>query len=325
MEQADDHRVQKGASAGGPRRGGSGASNEAREGIDVKQGIAKAARKDKLLQLLASHGQQARGAVAGYAQARHMVSPQTYRPKPEEPSAQLVRWVQAALCVTLGLRLPLTGTLDAATRAGLLRLQREAGLPQSGAIDTQTLRWLEEQTGVAAPHAEAVAAPWWSDPPSGPLSAPLPPPRDPHAATRSDADAAASPHDMSTAQRPDAVEVPAPQDAAQVEEVPAAAAHTLWRAGERPAAPAAVARMLQREALHGVMTQAFARDWLLDEAERSGRPGTSGVLAELLAWWEEAQNAPQPPLWWLQVQQWAGGEPQKAVDIVRRAWRERTS
>lgn len=274
----------------------------------MNQAKVRSAQRDKVLQLLGGLTGTAAMPAAGYAMAQRMASPQTYRPRPQDAPAQLVRWVQAGLCAMLGLRLPLTGQVDAATRAALLRLQGEAGLPQTGAIDAETVAWLERALGLPAPHLHATESPLWSAAVAPPQPAAGPPPKDPdNPAAEAAADEAAH------------------RDPSSAADETAAAAHTLWRAGESTPTPAqtlAVARLLQREALHAVMTLAVARDWLDEELARSGRQGSSGLLAEVLAWWAAAQRADPQPTWWIDVEAMAATHPHDAVERVRRAWRE---
>lgn len=276
-----------------------------------------AARKHKMLDLLAKSQAGAQATqMAGYDATRRMASPQTYRPKPEDPAAKLTRWVQAALCALLGLKLPLTGVMDAATRAALLRFQREAGLAQTGAVDDATVRKLEAMVGVPAPQAQTPPPPWNAQ---QPRAAPTKP--QPKQAKDDNATASSEP-------QPDDGRH-AFEDHGGVHRYGEAEAHQLWRDGEiqsngNALQAMSVERFMQREAVHGAMTLAFTRDWLKDELERTGRQGESALLAEVLAWWERAVSAEpdRQPKWLQEVTQLARPKQDEAVARLRHAWQK---
>ena len=70
---------------------------------------------------------------------------------------RLVQWAQAALSLTLGLRLAVDGVLGATTAAALRRFQRQAGLAESGRLDAATRTALAEACGHPPPEGTAVA------------------------------------------------------------------------------------------------------------------------------------------------------------------------
>jgi hypothetical protein len=70
---------------------------------------------------------------------------------------EYVRWIQSALNQLQGLRLPVSGVMDAATRSALRSFQRSKGVPPDGIAgpDTeQALREARRPAGSAAPAAE---------------------------------------------------------------------------------------------------------------------------------------------------------------------------
>lgn len=81
------------------------------------------------------------------------------------PARLLERWVQAALTVILGVRLPLTGQWGESTRTALLQFQKVMGLPVHGHLDTATLKALEQAVGLPAPRDGSFAGlrPRWQD------------------------------------------------------------------------------------------------------------------------------------------------------------------
>ncbi len=229
-----------------------------------------------------------------YDQGKMITSPAALRPRATDPAQRLTRWVQAALITLLGIKLPLDGVMSTALRAALLAFQKKAGLTQSGAVDSDTLKLLQEMVGLPAPAGNETAPPPWAD--AKPAEAPQQPKEKPSKNKVEGAEADKTP------------------------EVPAAVGHA--DSAER-LQRLVLERFLQREALQAVMAQAFERNWLAAEAERSGRVGESALLAELLAWWERAQ-APEretPPLWMGEVTSLARAKPNEAVELVRKAWR----
>src|SRR5260370_18094289 len=78
-------------------------------------------------------------------------------PYPDEPlpaGSEYMRWVQSALNDVLGLRLPLHGIADSATRSAIRSFQQREGLPVDGALGPDTERSLIAATaGEPPPHA----------------------------------------------------------------------------------------------------------------------------------------------------------------------------
>lgn len=283
-----------------------------------------AKHKNKMLSMLAKfEPTSGRAGAFRYDQAKTIVNPAAFRPKPVDPVQRLIRWVQAALMTVLGVKLPLDGTMNQATRAALLKFQKLAGLPQTGVIDSSTLSQLEKIVDLPAPRAAQTPPPPWLDQPVAPVK-PLKP-------KGSDKDKGAHSADaLPSADTADAVQVGHSFEGRTGHHHDGQAdAHQLW-AAKAPASSAerlqtlVMDRFLQREALQGVMTLAFARDWIHQELDRTGRKGDSALLAEMLAWWERAQ-APErevPPSWLVQVAALAQHDMAKAADQVRAAWRQ---
>ena len=77
--------------------------------------------------------------------------PETAQPSAGHASQQRVKWAQAALSVVLGLRLPLDGVLGGTTQAAVRRFQAQAGMAQTGALDSPTVAALAKAIGHAPP------------------------------------------------------------------------------------------------------------------------------------------------------------------------------
>lgn len=65
-----------------------------------------------------------------------------YPPEPSPAGSEHMRWVQSALNDVLGLRLPVHGIADAATRSAIRSFQRREGLPADGLVGADTERAL---------------------------------------------------------------------------------------------------------------------------------------------------------------------------------------
>ena len=83
--------------------------------------------------------------------ARGALPPDAFKPRLPDGAQMMEKWLQAALNVVLGLKLPLDGLLKGETRLALMRFQKEAGLAAHGYLDEKTLRALEVWLGVTAP------------------------------------------------------------------------------------------------------------------------------------------------------------------------------
>lgn len=284
-----------------------------------------------MAKLRGDEAKTAQAGIQGYAHGRAAVAPQAFRSRKVDPLRRMARWVQAALAVTLGIELPLTGVIDSATRAALLSFQKLMGLPQSGAVDTRTLAALEQAVGMAAPRDEA--PPSWMEQERQPPKRPKPK----NAAKDSDA-TATQPSEAPQAAAAEAEPSGHERHSFEVDQGAhgEADAHAL-RVGRRPALDAATAqqeqssatpeqlatqRLLHGEALQAVLTLALERSWIRAELERSGRQGEAALLAELLGFWEKARRAPQPPAWMIAVAKLAGDRQDEAVARLRQAWAE---
>ncbi len=80
-----------------------------------------------------------------------VVPPGALKPQLPEGVLMLEKWVQAALNVALGMKLPVDGVLKGETRLALMRFQKEAGLTAHGYLDEKTLQALEQWVGAHAP------------------------------------------------------------------------------------------------------------------------------------------------------------------------------
>lgn len=247
----------------------------------------------KMLGMLDKHEPtSSRSGAFDYGQGKMLVSPASLRPRTVDPAQRLIRWVQAALITLLGVKLPLDGVMSANLRAALLAFQKKAGLSPSGAVDSETLRLLQDMVGLPAPAGTETAPPPWAE---APRKAPEPPQKP------------KPKHDGEGGKRAPEAEAAADHpDSAQRLQV------------------LVLERFLQREALQAVMAQAFERSWIRDELQRTGRSGDAALLAEVLAWWEQAQSPDRetPPHWMVEVANLARPKPAEAIEVARRAWRE---
>ncbi len=245
----------------------------------------------KMLGMLDKHEpSSSRSGAFDYGQGKLLVSPASLRPRAVDPAQRLIRWVQAALITLLGIKLPLDGVMSTNLRAALLAFQKKAGLSPSGAVDSETLKLLQDMVGLPAPAGTETAPPPWADAPRKAAEPPVKPkPK----------------HDGEAGK-------PAPEAAA---DHPDSAQRLQMLVLER---------FLQREALQAVMAQAFERSWIRDELQRTGRHGDAALLAEVLAWWEQAQSPDReaPPHWMAEVANLARQKPTEAIEVARRAWRE---
>jgi len=247
----------------------------------------------KMLGMLDKHEPaSSRSGGFDYGQGKLLVSPASLRPRAVDPAQRLIRWVQAALVILLGIKLPLDGVMSANLRAALLAFQKKAGLSPSGAVDTETLRLLQDMVGLPAPAGTETAPPPWAE---MPRKTPEPPQKP------------KPKHDAESSKRTGDGELAAdlPDSAQRLQML-------------------VLERFLQREALQAVMAQAFERSWLRDELHRTGRSGDAALLAEVLAWWEQAQSPDRetPPHWMAEVANLARQKPTEAIEVARRAWRE---
>jgi hypothetical protein len=85
-----------------------------------------------------------------------------FPPPQHEPAAapsEYIRWVQSALNNVLGLRLPVDGIMDAATRSAVRSFQQREGLPVDGIVGPETERALSAARNRQAPATDAVQTP----------------------------------------------------------------------------------------------------------------------------------------------------------------------
>jgi len=75
--------------------------------------------------------------VGGYG-----VVPEPYPAEPLPAGSEYMRWVQSALNDVLGLRLPVNGVADSATRSAIRSFQQREGLPADGTVGPDTERAL---------------------------------------------------------------------------------------------------------------------------------------------------------------------------------------
>jgi len=273
-----------------------------------------AERKRKMQAILAqADGDKVRsvqGMLPTYEFGREVLSPQVVRPR-ADVGGRLQRWIQAALCATVGVKIPLTGVFDGATRAALVQFQRLAGIPTSGAVDDRTLRELEAAVGLPAPRSGSPA------PPLDVTATQVARAKGGVDKAESDAHAPAD-SEVAPPERHSAEDKGGPNAYGEAD------AHELQRAkAERRPAPdprvAAEQRFLHAERMQAVMALAFARDWIRDELSRLGRRGEPALLAELLAWWERGRGATPAP-WMKEAAALAERDQAAAVARVREAW-----
>ncbi len=278
-------------------------------------------RKRKMLRLLAKGGadqKKAEDLLPTYAVGKAVLSPQAIRPKTDEPGKKLQRWVQAALMVALGIKLPLHGIIDGQTRAALLRFQKMAGIGQSGAVDDATLRSLEEAVGMPAPHRSSSA-----QPPDNILMRVR---RARGGRPKEESDDKGG-EQMHVAEDPQA-ERHSFEDTGGDNKYGEADAHEL-RPGqaapssERKLDPAQLAmqRFLHAEAMQAVLALAFERAWVREELDRLGRQGDAALFSEMLRWFERAREGDNPaPSWMQEVGKLAQHQQAEAIALVRKAW-----
>lgn len=280
-------------------------------------------RKRKMLAILAKQGgsdsKHARDLPPTYAIGRQAFSPQAIRPRVDDPHKRMQRWIQAALMVVLGVKLPLHGVIDGQTRAALLQFQKMAGISQSGAADSRTIEALQEAVGLPAPTAGNSAQPADNN----------------NVLVR--VRKAKGGKGGGTGEEKGAAEVDGPEgqgeerhsfeDSQGQHHYGEADAHTLWTQQQAPAAKAldpaqlAMQRFLHAEAVHAVMALAFARDFVRQEADRLGRPAESAIFAEMLHFWEQARlPAAEPPAWMTEIAKLAADKQDHAVAKARAAW-----
>ena len=94
---------------------------------------------------------------------RVVTEPNSIEPTPS--GSKYMRWVQSALNVVLGLRLPIDGIADSATRSAIRSFQKREGLPVDGVVGPETERALiaarrgESSRGGAGPNGSNMAGP----------------------------------------------------------------------------------------------------------------------------------------------------------------------
>src|SRR5262245_4372182 len=91
--------------------------------------------------------------VVGYG-----VVPEPYPAEPLPAGSEYMRWVQSALNDVLGLRLPVNGIADSATRSAIRSFQQREGIPADGTVGPDTERALIAARGGTSP-AAGVATP----------------------------------------------------------------------------------------------------------------------------------------------------------------------
>lgn len=108
-----------------------------------------ALQRQRQAQMAAELAKAQRASVPGTA--RGALPADALKPRTPDGALMMEKWLQAALNVVLGLKLPLDGLLKGETRLALMRFQKEAGLAAHGYLDEKTLRALEVWLGVTAP------------------------------------------------------------------------------------------------------------------------------------------------------------------------------
>lgn len=231
-----------------------------------------------------------------YSASRAVVSPERFRPPSDDRHKVMEKWVQAALNVVLGVKLPIDGVIKGDTRAALMRFQKQVGLPGHGFIDEKTLAALEEAVGLRAPRDgtfQGLGRLWQEDRRKQTQPPPSPPKK--------------------------------PEEQAQAKPKLDAAQDKGKEAGEKTAdldrdRQAAAHDFLQREAFGAMVRQAFARDWVREQLDRLGRQGDAALQAEMEAWLQHAQASKEPPEWLTQARTLAREKPEQATQVVRDAW-----
>ena len=87
----------------------------------------------------------------GYKGGRQTFNPSRFRPPVDNTVNTMQKWVQAALNVSLKVKLKLDGQIRGITRSAVKRFQRREGLTAHGYVDRETLQLLERRVGVRAP------------------------------------------------------------------------------------------------------------------------------------------------------------------------------
>ena len=115
-------------------------------------------------------------APAGGSPTPPSAEPSAASAEPSAEGSEHVRWVQSSLNQILGLRLPVDGIMDAATRSAVRSFQQREGLPVDGIVGPDTERALIAARSGKSPQASAPAP---AEPgmmkPSEPGSTPPPP------------------------------------------------------------------------------------------------------------------------------------------------------
>lgn len=93
-----------------------------------------------------------------------VTEPDSIEPTPS--GSEYMRWVQSALNVVLGLRLPIHGIADLATRSAIRSFQQSEGLPVDGVVGPETERALiavrrgeSSRRGATGPNGSGIAEP----------------------------------------------------------------------------------------------------------------------------------------------------------------------
>lgn len=88
------------------------------------------------------------------------VAPEPYPVEAAPPGSEYASWAQSALNDVLGMRLPIHGVMDAATRSAIRSFQQREGLPADGVLGPETERALSAaRRARTAPAASAMAEP----------------------------------------------------------------------------------------------------------------------------------------------------------------------
>ena len=97
--------------------------------------------------------------------------------EPAEQGSEYVRWVQSSLNQVLGLRLPITGVMNAAVRSALRTFQGQRNLPVDGIAGPETRKALVEAKAKPTGRGDepSRSGPSQEPPPSGPSEEPSPP------------------------------------------------------------------------------------------------------------------------------------------------------
>lgn len=253
----------------------------------------------------------------GRDKAADAVRPDANRPARDTSVDAVPRWIQAALNVILGIKLPVHGRMDELTREALRRFQRMEGLTPHGHADEKTLQVLELRVGVRAPREsfhEPIPEllrlqhrPIWLPKPRrnerGPGGARSP---DQAPAPRTTEDAVVE------AAGPSAERAPRAPGATRLDQ--AALAH---RADAGPDAT-----FLGREAMASVRALAGAGDFAARAAAEAGHDDAGAMAAAFRVWMEtqERTSAQDAPAWLQDVRNRARMDPGGAASTLRRQW-----